>query len=206
MAAVEGVARNNRTAWERINAGVPADGADGGLASVRAPPSVGRYDLRGAGGGSIAFESALVPPSVATAAGSAEGSSRRPASLPPPPRAVSMPVIPVKKTAGAGAGRPPRSVSPVAAASVISADAPARAVHRAARVVVPSPTPNGTAADGADAGKESDSASIASYPTARSTLDDLSASPPLPAPPRKDESDVSASTASAGPAGASRCA
>ncbi|KAI0260343.1 hypothetical protein BC834DRAFT_1044639 [Gloeopeniophorella convolvens] len=210
MAIVEGVARSNRTAWERVDAGV-ADGTGGagsGLVSVRAPPSVGRYNLRGAGGKGISFESVLAPPSVFAAAGGDSGGSRRPASLPPPARAASVPTTPVKKTAGAGAGKPLRSAlrnsSPPPVPPVPMLPPKPLTVPRAPpRVVVPPPpAPNGTAADGTDAGEESDSASIASYRTVRETLDDLPASPPLPAPPPappgKDESDVSASTVSAG--------
>ncbi|KAI0248741.1 hypothetical protein BJV78DRAFT_1284525 [Lactifluus subvellereus] len=70
MAIVEGVMRQNRAAWDRANAGLPAEsaitaGTVSGLVSVRAPPR--QYNIRGEGGRGIAFETVSTPGSVLAA-------------------------------------------------------------------------------------------------------------------------------------------
>jgi hypothetical protein len=97
MAIVEGVTKDNRNAWDRAGAGLPPAPAGStskldGLLSVRAPPPVTKYNLRGEGGQGIAFESVLAPGSVFATPRPAFPSSapQRPSSLPPPPR-VPMP-------------------------------------------------------------------------------------------------------------------
>ena len=118
MAIVEGVTRDNRTAWDRAGAGLPSEAAGGSkvasLLSVRAPPSVTKYNVRGEGGHGISFESVLAPgsvfaapslppppppPPLASASSSSAKQQQRPSSLPPPPR-LSMPPTP--------AGTPPK--------------------------------------------------------------------------------------------------
>ncbi|KAI0300628.1 hypothetical protein B0F90DRAFT_393098 [Multifurca ochricompacta] len=69
MAIVDGVTRDNRAGWERANAGLPPEfdsgtGTVSGLVSVRAPPPMSKYNLRGEGGQGIAYETVLAPGSV----------------------------------------------------------------------------------------------------------------------------------------------
>ena len=231
MALVEGVTRNNRAAWDRANAGLPPEPAGsankgGGLLSVRAPPSVSQYNLRGEGGTGISFESVLAPPSVLatpppppttttiTPSSSSASTSRRPISLPPPPRLPMPPTPP-----GAAPKVPLRSAlrnqspppkPPPKPIPIVIPSAPPRVI-----VASPSPSPMPNGGDQGDEG--SDSGSIASFRTVRETLSE-SSSPtpphaPSPAPtpalapalastsalavPGQDESDVSTSTISA---------
>jgi len=231
MALVEGVTRSNRVAWDRANAGLPPEPAGstnkgGGLLSVRAPPSVTKYNLRGEGGNGISFESVLAPPSVfatpppiATTKPSSSSSSAppRPTSLPPPPRLPmpptppgTAPKVPLRSALRNQSPPPPK---PPPKPIVIPSAPP--------RVIVESSSPS-PMANGGDRGDEgSDSGSLASFRTVRETFSaDSSPMPspalvpapaPVPAPvpvpvpasssalavPGQDESDVSTSTISA---------
>ena len=198
MAIVEGVTRQNRVAWDRANAGLPADSAIGtgtvnGLVSVRAPPPVTKYNVRGEGGRGIAFESVFAPGSVLAAPPQTSRSAnpepqRRPTSLPPPPRPL--------RSALRNHTPPPTPPKPIMIPS-----APPRVV------VEPPPPARTQSRKDPDDDEGSDSGSAASFRTVRETLDEepvsAPASPAL-AVPGKDESDASTSTVSAagaGPAG-----
>jgi hypothetical protein len=225
MAIVEGVTRNNRNAWDRAAAGLPPESAGGagkvgGLMSVRAPPSVTKYNVHGEGGHGIAFESVFAPGSVLSAPlppASAPSVPQRRSSLPPPPR-VPMPASPP--------GTPPKvplrsalrnhSPSPIPPPKpppkpIVIPSAPPRVIVESAPVL----TPNGRDRNRKDKDDDegSDSGSLASFRTVRESLeDDITPTPtpatiPIPASssslavPGQDESDVSASSNSAGGGG-----
>jgi hypothetical protein len=219
LAIVESVTRDNRAAWDRANSGLPSETSDGvggpvgGLVSVRAPPSVTKYNVRGDGGQGISFESVFAPGSVLAApppTTSARSGSQRPTSLPPPPRAPisttpaatsTPPKIPLRSALRAQSPPPVPPPKPIVIPS-----APPRIVVEAqpAAPSLPNGRDNNDNDDGDDEG--SDSGSFASFRTVRETLDDDSPTPtppsapappaPAPAPPGKEDSDVSASTAS----------
>ena len=215
LAIVESVTRDNRAAWDRANSGLPSESSDGvgstgGLVSVRAPPSVTKYNVRGDGGQGISFESVLAPGSVfATpppSASVARSGSKRHTSLPPPPRAPisttpaatsTPPKIPLRSALRAQSPPlpPPKPI--------VIPSAPPRIVVEA-QDAAPS-VPNGRDNHNDDGDDEdSDSGSFASFRTVRETLDDSptptlppsAPAPAPPAPPGKEDSDVSASTAS----------
>ncbi|KAI9439220.1 hypothetical protein H4582DRAFT_2142690 [Lactarius indigo] len=215
LAIVESVTRDNRAAWDRANTGLPFDSRDGagpigGLVSVRAPPSVAKYNLRGEGGHGIAFESVLAPASVFAVqppASPARSAPQRATSLPPLPRAPAptTPAAPSAKTPLRSALRnqsPPPVPPPK---PIVIPSAPPRVIAEAAPL---KSNGRGNNADEDDEG--SDSGSIASFQTVRETLDDepTPVLPSAPAPaaaalalPGKDDSDVSASTISVGTGG-----
>jgi hypothetical protein len=222
MAIVEGVTKDNRNGWERANAGLPPAPAGGasnldGLLSVRAPPSVTKYNLRGEGGQGIAFESVLAPGSVfATPPRPALASSapQRPSSLPPPPR-VPMPAT--------SPGSPPkvplrsalRNHSPVPAPPptpppkpIVIPSAPPRVIIESDTALAQTQTPNGKDHD--DDG--SDSGSVQSFRTVRESLGEertptppattiLAASSSSLVVPGLNDSDASVSSNSAAGAG-----
>ncbi|KAI9511810.1 hypothetical protein F5148DRAFT_974552 [Russula earlei] len=211
MALVEGVTRDNRAAWDRANAGLPSVSADGnttvgGLLTVRAPPPITEYNLRGEGGRGIAFESVLAPGSVlATPSRAASSTPQRPSSLPPPAR-MSMPVTPPGKAPKIPLRSALRNYSPPPAPPpkpIVIPSAPPR-------VVVASES-TAQARNGKDRGDDegSDSGSVASFRTVREMPEEELAAPapaavPAPPPssstlavPGQDESDVSTSTISA---------
>ncbi|KAH9981679.1 hypothetical protein BJV74DRAFT_887410 [Russula compacta] len=216
MAIVEGVTRNNRAAWDRANAGLPLESVGGTnpvghLLSVRAPPSVTKYNIRGESGHGIAFESVLAPGSVLAAPPPLSVSTSAPqrsASLPPPPR-LPIPATPP--------GTPPKiplrsalrnhTPSPVPRPIVIPS-APARVVVESPVARAQAQARNGKERDREDEG--SDSGSIASFRTVRETLDEVATPvlepasvPSTLAVPGQDESDVSTSTISVGGGSAS---
>ncbi|KAN0133497.1 hypothetical protein V8E53_008665 [Lactarius tabidus] len=219
LAIVENVTRDNRAAWDRSTSGLPSDpgngaGPVGGLVSVRAPPSVTKYNLRGEGGHGISFESVLAPGSVLAAqppASSSRSRSQRPTSLPPPPRAPmtapagTPPKIPLRSALRAQSPPPTPPVKPIVIPS-----APPRVVVERVVVEAPAAPPAINGRENKDDDDDgSDSGSIASFRTVRENLDDSPTptppSAPAPAavaeslaPPAKDDSDVSASTASLG--------
>ena len=196
MAIVEGVTRDNRTAWDRAGAGLPPDPAGGskvgGLLSVRAPPSVTKYNVRGEGGQGISFESVLAPGSVlatpppppqpaSAPSSSAKQRQPRPSSLPPPPPRLSMPAAP--------AGTPPKvplrsalrnpSPPPVPPPKpIVIPSAPPRVSVEPASAQ----TPNRRDRNEEDADDGSDSGSIASFRTVRESLEE--GTPPTPTPTR----------------------
>jgi hypothetical protein len=210
LAIVESVTQHNRAAWDRANSGLDLSGGAGpvnGLVSVRAPPSVTKYNLRGEGGHGIAFESVLAPGSVL---GGQPPPPQRATSLPPQTRAP-LPTTP----AGAGAKTPLRplrsalrnnSPPPVPPPKpIVIPSAPPRVVVEAA-----APGMNNGRDNNDDGDEGSDSGSIASFRTVRETLDEddypTPTPPSAPAPaaaaalalPGRVDSDVSTSTASAG--------
>ena len=220
LAIVESVTRDNRAAWDRATSGLPGDssngaGPAGGLVSVRAPPSVTKYNLRGEGGHGISFESVLAPGSVLGTqppASSVHSGPQRATSLPPLPRAPTS-----TTPASTGANTPQRPLrSALRAHSPPPVPPPKPIVIPSAppRVVVEAPAAppaiNGRSANDDDDEEGSDDGSVASFRTVRETLDDSPTptppSAPAPAPaaaataalalPGKDDSDVSASTAS----------
>jgi hypothetical protein len=190
MAVVEGVTRQNRAAWDRANAGSPADltigtGTVGGLVGVRAPPSVTKYNVRGEGGRGIAFETVLAP-----------GSGL---AVPPRPSSSASPE-PLRQSLLSSPPRPLRSAlrnhkpPPTPPKPITIPSAPPRVV------VGPPPPPRANSRTSPDE-NGSDSESGASFRTVREMFDEEpvspSASSPAPAVPGKDESDVSSSTVSA---------
>ena len=217
LAIVESVTQNNRAAWDRATSGLPSEpgngaGPVGGLVSVRAPPSVTKYNLRGESGHGISFESVLAPASVFATQPPASSSRSRPTSLPPPPRtpisstapAGSPPKIPLRSALRAQSPPPAPPPKPI----VIPSAPPRIVVEAAPAPPVPAPAINGRESKDED-DDESDNGSIASFRTVRETFDDSptptppSAPAPVaalaaPAPPGKDDSDVSGSTASLG--------
>ena len=229
MAIVEGVTRDNRNAWDRAVAGLPPESAGGtskagGLLSVRAPPSVTKYNVHGDGGHGIAFESVFAPGSVLAGplpSASAPSVPQRRSSLPPPPR-VPMPASPP----GTAPKVPLRSAlrnhspSPIPPPKpppkpIVIPLAPPRVIVESASVVL---TPNGRDRKDKDDGDNegSDSGSVASFRTVRESLEDEVMPTPTPAAmlipasssslavPGQDESDVSASSNSAGGGGTRR--
>lgn len=212
LAIVENVTQNNRTAWERANSGLPRESSDGagpvgGLVSVRAPPSVTKYNLRGESGRGIAFESVLAPGSVFAVqppTPSARSEPQRATSLPPLHRAP-VPTTPATKGAKIPLRSALRNHSPPPVPPpkpIVIPSAPPRVVAEVAPRMTDGRDDND---DGDD--ETSDSGSVASFRTVRETLDDDDSTPippfaPAPAAvlamPGKDDSDVSASTASVG--------
>lgn len=221
MAIVEGVTRDNRNAWDRAGAGLPPEPAGGAskvgsLLSVRAPPSVAKYNLRGEGGHGIAFESVLAPGSVFATPPhplSASSAKQRPSSLPPPPR-VSMPSsppgsVPKLPLRSALRNHTPPPVPPPK--PLVIPSAPPRVVVEPATA-----TSNATAQEipnGRLMAKEddegSDNGSVASFRTVRESLEDEITPTPTPAITMpasssslavqgQGESDVSAESTSAG--------
>lgn len=212
MAIVEGVTRNNRAAWDRANSGLPFDSAGGmnpvgGLLSVRAPPSVTKYNLHGESGHGIAFESVLAPGSVLAAPPPLSTSSSAPQrpALTPPPR------LPIPATPGTPPKIPLRSALRSHTPSPVPPPRPIVIPSAPPRVVVGSPVARAQAQARSDKDRNredegSDSGSIASFRTVRETLDDQVPTPvlsPVSVPstfavPGQDESDLSTSTISAG--------
>ena len=213
MAIVENVTRDNRTAWDRANAGLPPESAGssnavGGLLSVRAPPSVTQYNLRGEGGSGIAFESVLAPSSVFATSPSAPSTSQRQSSVPltPPPRVPVPPTPP-----GAAPKIPLRSALRNHSPPPVPPPKPIVVPLAPPRVVVESAMRAHNGGGREDEG--SDNGSIASFRTVRETFEEelTPTPPPAPAPvpapvyasssalavPGQDDSDVSASTVSA---------
>lgn len=226
MAIVEGVTRDNRNAWDRAVAGLPPESAGGtskvsGLLSVRAPPSVTKYNVHGEGGHGIAFESVYAPGSVLSGplpSASAPSVPRRRSSLPPPPR-VPMPASPPGtapkvplRSALRNHSPPPIPPPKPPPKPIVIPSAPPRVIVESASVL----TPNGR--DNKDNGDDegSDSGSIASFRTVRESLEDevtpMPTPPTIPIPasssslavPGQDESDVSASSNSAVGGGGTR--
>jgi hypothetical protein len=217
MAIVEGVTKDNRNAWDRANAGLPPAPAGsasnlGGLLSVRAPPSVTKYNLRGEGGQGIAFESVLAPGSVLTTPprpALASSAPQRPSSLPPPPRVPmpatspgSPPKIPLR-SALRNSPTPTPSLAPVPPPKpIVIPSAPPRVIVQSD--TAPSPqtqTPNGKN-HRKDDDDGSDSGSAQSFRTVRESLEETTPTlPPATIPvgsssslaiPGQNDSDVSA--------------
>jgi hypothetical protein len=195
LAIVEGVTRQNRAAWDRANAGLPTDsavgtGTVGGLVSVRAPPPVTKYNVRGEGGRGIAFETVLAPGSVLAAPPPQTSSSSAARSSEPPRRSSFSPPPRPLRSALRNHTPPPTPPKPIVIPS-----APPRVVIA---VETPPPVPRTQSRMSSPDEDGSDSGSVASFRTVRETLDEepVSPSPPL-AIPGKDESDVSSSTVSA---------
>ena len=214
LTIVESVTRDNRAAWDRATSGLPLDSSNGagpvgGLVSVRAPPSVTKYNLRGEGGHGISFESVLAPGSVFDVQPPPRSEPQRAKTLPLPPRA------PIPTTPAATSSKVPlRSALRNHSPPPVPPPKPIVIPSAPPRVVVEAATPRMT--NGKDHNNDedddggSDSGSIASFQTVRETLDEDSPTPiPPPAPvpaaasaalalPKKDDSDVSTSTLSAG--------
>jgi hypothetical protein len=174
---VESITQDNRAAWDRANSGLNLSddvGPASGLVSVRGPPSVTEYNLRGEGGHGIAFESVLAPASMLAVQPPLRSEPRRTTSLPPQPR------VPIPTTPAAPGAKIPlrplrsalRNPSPPPAPPpkpIVIPSAPLRVVVEAA---APHMT-NGRDNNHDDAEDEgSDSGSIASFQTVRETLDD----------------------------------
>ncbi|KAI0248744.1 hypothetical protein BJV78DRAFT_1233081 [Lactifluus subvellereus] len=107
MAIVEGVTRQNRAAWDHANAGLPAEsaittGTVSGLVSMRAPPPVTKYNIRGEGGRGIAFETVFTPGSVLVASPQALPLVN---SGPQPPTSLSLSPRPAWQSSLHGARR-----------------------------------------------------------------------------------------------------
>jgi hypothetical protein len=226
MAIVEGVTKDNRHAWDRADAGLPPAPAGStskldGLMSVRAPPSVTKYNLRGEGGQGISFESVRAPGSVfATPPRPTFASSapQRPSSLPPPPRVPmpptssgSPPKVPLRSALRNHSPIPPPTPPAPPTKPIVIPSAPPRVI------VEPNTVPFQThqAPDGKDRHKddddESDSGSTGSFRTVRESPEAESLpTPTIPAaspstlvvPGQDDSDDVSASSNSAIGAGA----
>ena len=224
MAIVDGVTRDNRNAWERGSAGLPpapAGGTSGGLLSVRAPPSVTKYNLRGESGRGIAFESVLAPGSVLAAPPqptSASSTPQRPSSLPPPPRVPmpatspgSPPKIPLRSALRNHSPAPVPAPAPAPAPPpkpiVIPSAPPRVTIESSDSAPAQTQTPNGKDHDKDDE-DGSDSGSVRSFRTVRESLDEettptppaatiTAASSSLPsslAVPGQHDSDVSGSS------------
>ena len=222
MAIVEGVTKDNRNAWERASSGLPPAPAGSaskldGLFSVRAPPPVTKYNLRGEGGQGIAFESVLAPGSVLATPprpASASSAPQRPPSLPARPRVPmpatspsSVPKVPLRSALRnhSPAPAPPPALPP---RPIVIPSAPPRVIIESVTAPAQAPTFNGNNHD--DDG--SDSGSAQSFRTVRESFDEATPTPPaatITAPsssslvvPGQNDSDVSASSNSAADAGA----
>ncbi|KAI0044581.1 hypothetical protein FA95DRAFT_1562116 [Auriscalpium vulgare] len=205
MAIVEGVSRDNRAGWDRASAGVgplTASGS-GGLLSIRAPPSVDKYNLRGDGGKGLAYETVFMPAGTASGANSGASLSRASSTRTPtsPNTVTNKPVSRSNSTAVAGAkASPPHLTGKMPLRSALRNPSPPRAPLKP--LVVPSAPPkllqpvNGNI--GGD--NDTDTSSISSYETGHEEMEDTETDAPPP-PPEKEvaahgqgDSDVSTST------------
>jgi hypothetical protein len=230
MALVEGVTKDNRNAWERAGAGLPpapagSTGKPDGLLSVRAPPSVTKYNIRGEGGQGIAFESVLAPGSVFATPPrptSALSALQRPSLLPPPPRVPmpatspgSPPKVPLRSALRNHLPAPPPVPPAPPPKPIVIPLAPPRVIIESDTTPAPAQTQT---PDGKNHLKDdddgSDSESAGSFRTVRESLEE-EATPILPSatipaasstslvvPGQNDSDDVSGSSNSAIGAGA----